>query len=255
LKKFYVRAQVKDTEVRGLTVLYDQAVEGTMDKVVVAMSNAFTPFATAASVATQAAPQKRLVDYSTGIVVSAAGHILADRRLTDGCQVISVAKLGNAERVAEDTASDLALLRVYGARDLLPLPLAGEAASGSDLSVVGIADPQAQGGGNAVSVSAGRVIAGAGGAASVDPAPAPGFSGAAAIDGNGRFLGMVQLKPQVVAQQAAAGAPANLSAAAGLVSVDGIRKFLDAQGVRGATGRSGVEDAKAAVVRVICVRK
>jgi hypothetical protein len=255
LKKFYVRAQAKDTEVRGLTILYDQAVEGTMDKVVVAMSSAFTPFATAETVA-QPAPQKRLVDYSTGLVVSAEGHILADRRLTDGCQVISVAKLGNADRVAEDKASDLALLRVYGARDLLPLALAGETPSGSELNLVGIADPQAQGGGNAVSTTHGRLVAGTGdAAASVDPTHAPGFSGAAAIDGNGRFLGMVQLKPQVVAQQVVAGAPGNLPAGPSLVSIDSIRKFLDAQGVRAATGRSGVEDARAAVVRVICVRK
>ena len=36
LKKFYVRAQLRaDGEVRGFTVLYDQAMEGTMDPMVV----------------------------------------------------------------------------------------------------------------------------------------------------------------------------------------------------------------------------
>src|SRR5262249_9125022 len=44
LKKFYVRAHIKDGEVRGMTVLYDQATEGIMDSVVVAMSSAFAPF-------------------------------------------------------------------------------------------------------------------------------------------------------------------------------------------------------------------
>ena len=44
LKKFYVRADVKDGEVRGITILYDQATEGIMDPVVVAMSSAFAPF-------------------------------------------------------------------------------------------------------------------------------------------------------------------------------------------------------------------
>ena len=34
LKKFYVRAHVKDNEVRGITILYDQAMEGIMDPVV-----------------------------------------------------------------------------------------------------------------------------------------------------------------------------------------------------------------------------
>ena len=44
LKKFYVRAQIRDLEVRGITVLYDQAIEGTIDPVVIAMSSAFAPF-------------------------------------------------------------------------------------------------------------------------------------------------------------------------------------------------------------------
>ena len=45
LKKFYVRAFAQDNEVRGITILYDQAMEGTMEPVVVAMSSAFVPFA------------------------------------------------------------------------------------------------------------------------------------------------------------------------------------------------------------------
>lgn len=253
LKKFYVRAQINGNEVRGLTVLYDQALEGTMDKIVVAMSSAFVPFAAADLAGPLAAPPpRRNVEYSTGIVVSAAGHIIADRQMTDGCQVILVAKLGNADRIAEDQANNLALLRVYGARDLLPLALTGETPSGPELTIVGVADPQAQGGGGAVSTASTRLGAGGNGAArSVDPAPALGFSGAPAIDGQSRFLGMVQLKPQVVA----GAGPTNLPPAASVVPVDTIRNFLEAQAVRGASGRSGVDDAKAAVVRVICVRK
>jgi hypothetical protein len=101
-----------------------------------------------------------------------------------------------------------------------------------------------------VSTARARLVAGIGdAAASLDPAPAPGFSGAATLDGSGRLLGVVQLKPQIVA-----GTPGNLPAAATLVSADSIGKFLDAQGLR-AAGHSGVEAAKAAAVRVICVRK
>ena len=44
LKKFYVRVQLKDNEARGMTVLYDQAMDGIMEPVVVAMSSAFAPF-------------------------------------------------------------------------------------------------------------------------------------------------------------------------------------------------------------------
>jgi hypothetical protein len=44
LKKFYVRGTFKDAEVRILTILYDQATEGTMEPVVIAMSSAFNAF-------------------------------------------------------------------------------------------------------------------------------------------------------------------------------------------------------------------
>ncbi len=253
LKKFYVRAQINGNEVRGLTVLYDQAMEGTMDKVAAAVSSAFVPFSgTEGAAPRAAAPSGRLVEYGTGIVVSTTGDIIADRQTTDGCQVIMVPTLGNADRVAEDETSNLALLRVYGNRDLRPLPLAGDTPSGLDLTVVGIADPQAQGGGGAVSTARARLGTDVSGPTrSVDPAPALGFSGAAAIDSQGRFAGMVALKPQVVAGTG----PANLPPAATVVPVETIRKFAEAQAVPAVPGQSSADAAKAAAVRVVCVRK
>src|ERR1700722_4310496 len=44
LKKFYVRAEIRDAEVRGMTILYDQATEGIMDPLAGVMSSAFAPF-------------------------------------------------------------------------------------------------------------------------------------------------------------------------------------------------------------------
>src|SRR6202166_408733 len=44
LKKFYVRGTFKGDEVRILTILYDQATEGTVEPAVIAMSSAFNPF-------------------------------------------------------------------------------------------------------------------------------------------------------------------------------------------------------------------
>ena len=41
-----VRGFAKNGEVRGITILYDQAMEGTMDPLVAPMSSAFVPFAT-----------------------------------------------------------------------------------------------------------------------------------------------------------------------------------------------------------------
>jgi hypothetical protein len=44
LKKFYVRGSFRGDEVRILSILYDQATEGTVEPVVIAMSSAFSPF-------------------------------------------------------------------------------------------------------------------------------------------------------------------------------------------------------------------
>src|SRR5450631_869481 len=51
LKKFYVRGQYKGDEVRILSILYDQATEGTVEPVVIAMSSAFNPFPSGAQLA------------------------------------------------------------------------------------------------------------------------------------------------------------------------------------------------------------
>jgi peptidoglycan hydrolase-like protein with peptidoglycan-binding domain len=237
LKKFYLRGTFKGDEVRILTILYDQAVENTVEPVVIAMSSAFNAFPTGAQAA--GPPPRKTVEYGTGIVVADDGSIITDRQLVDSCVAIAIPGYGNADRVAEDKERDLALLRIYGARGLKPLNLAGDG-SKTAVDVTGIADPQNQGGGNAVSTVKASVTS-----TDLTPAPALGFSGAAAIDGDGKFAGLAQLKPAVVA------GPANAAAAA-LVPADTVKDFLKANGVN-AAGTSS--DAKAAIVRVICVRK
>jgi peptidoglycan hydrolase-like protein with peptidoglycan-binding domain len=243
LKKFYMRGQIKGDEVRILTILYDQATEGTVEPVVIAMSSAFNPFPSGAQIA--GPPPRKTVEYGTGVVVSDDGAIIADRQITDGCLAIAIAGHGNADRVAEDKDHDLALLRIYGARGLKPLGLSNGAAQTS-VELTGIADPQNQGGGAAASgVKASITQVGSGTDLALTPAPAVGFSGAAAFDHDGKFAGIALLKPVVVA------GPSNAAPAA-LVSADIVREFLKANGVNAADGSS---DAKASVVRVICVRK
>jgi hypothetical protein len=166
--------------------------------------------------------------------------------LTDGCNVIGVAGYGNAEQVAQDAAANLALLRIYGASDLAPVALVQNGAKGPDLILMGISDPQAQGGGNTVSTVSARLNGD-----TILPAPPPGFDGAAALDAQGRLLGMVQFKDAVVANAGAAAA----AASATLATAETVRKFLAAQSVTPASGGTGADAAKAAVVRVICVRK
>jgi peptidoglycan hydrolase-like protein with peptidoglycan-binding domain len=252
LKKFYVRAEVKDAEVRGMTILWDQATEGIMDPVVVVMSSAFAPFPGSSNSSSSIAaligpPPRRKVDYGTGIVVSAAGHILADRQVMDGCNVIQVGGQVDADLIAEDAAAGLTLLRVYGASDLVPAALGQDGASGGALTLVGIADPQAQAGGRAATTVAARLSGD-----SLQPVPQLGFAGAVALDGEGRVAGMVTLKTPVLLASAGA---AVLPPQARLVPAEAMRNFLVAQGVTPASGRGGADAAKAALVRLICVRR
>ena len=244
LKKFYVRGTFKGDEVRILTILYDQATENTVEPVVIAMSSAFDPFPTGAPIA--GPPPRKTVEYGTGIVVSGDGAIIADRQVTDSCLMIAIAGHGNADRVAEDKDRDLVLLRIYGARGLTPLNLANGAAK-SSVELTGISDPQNQAGGAAIS-SVKASVTQAGGDLALSPAPALGFSGAAAMDAEGKFAGIALLKPVLVAGPAIA----TQAAQAALVSADTVRDFLKAHGVNAAGGST---NAKTSVVRVICVRK
>jgi hypothetical protein len=245
LKKFYVRGDFKDGEVRGITVLYDQATENIMDPVAVVMAAVFTGFPGVSSVAQVGQAPRRKVEYGTGIVVSTAGHVLTDRQLTEACSVLTVSGYGDAERQAEDPAADLVLLRVYGVPDLVPASFTVDAKA-SELTLLGIADPQAQGGGSAISAVNATLRGDV-----VEPAPQLGFSGAGALDKQGRLEGMIELKTPVVASAGASAMPPQ----AILVPAATIRSFLDAQNIPLAAARIGVESAKASLVRVICVRK
>ncbi|MBM3530498.1 MAG: peptidoglycan-binding protein [Alphaproteobacteria bacterium] len=248
LKKFHTRIYARNGDVRGLSILYDQAMEGTVDPMIVAMASAFQPYArfTVASVAGEA---QRKVEYGTAIAASADGHFIAARAIVDRCQVIAIAGLGNAERLFEDKDAGLALLRVYGARDLKPIGIAqtGAPPSGADVTLVGVADPQSQGGRNVVSAVAARLGGGAN-ALVLHGAPAQGFSGAAAVDAKGRFLGVVVQRPAVVA------GPAQPPQTA-LIPAERVRHALAANNVAAATAHAGLDAVKNAARRVICVRK
>jgi peptidoglycan hydrolase-like protein with peptidoglycan-binding domain len=243
LKKFYIRGTFKGDEVRIMTILYDQATENTVEPVVIAMSSAFSAFPSGQQAGP---PPRKTVDYGTGVVISEDGAVLADHEVTEACIAITIPGYGNADRIADDKEHGLSLLHVYGARDLKPLALASGAAATS-VEITGIADPQAQGGGSAASsVKAQAAQIGGDGDAALSPAPGLGFSGAAALDAGGKFAGITLLKPVVVA-----GTTTAATSQAVLVSPATVREFLKANGVS-ANGTSS--DAKAAAVRVICVR-
>jgi hypothetical protein len=244
LKRFYVRAHAKQNDVRGVAVMYDQAMQGIMDRVAIAMSSRFEPFPSAPT----GPSVRRKVEYATGVVVDDLGHVITDRQVTDSCLVITLAGLGNAELLAE--TADLALLRVYGARNLKPVAM-GDGADAPDVTLVGIADPQAQGGGGTATTAPARLGTAENVKRALEPAPVLGFSGAAVTDAQGRLVGLVQLRGALVA------GPTNVGAsAAQLVSIEQIKVFLNGRNIApAAAAASSPEAAKASVLRVICVRK
>jgi hypothetical protein len=240
LKNFLVRAEAQGSEVRGVTVLYDQATEGTMGGVAVAVANAFVGFPDPN--APPPAGMRRRVEYGSAIVVSSDGALITAARIADQCEAITVPPFGHAERLAEDKTSGLALIRLYGARNLVAAPLAESNMETGDLTLIGIADPLAQNGDAATAVPAHLSVQ------TLEPAPKLGFAGAAAADARGRLAGMVDLRPAAVAGNAASG-----GLMVTMVPVETIRAFLQAQHV--APSASTGAPISQSVLRVICVRK
>jgi peptidoglycan hydrolase-like protein with peptidoglycan-binding domain len=239
--KFYTRGQISNGEVRGLTIVYDQALDATMGPVVIAMSSAFDPFPK--PVLADTPPPRKTVEYATGMIVGQDGSILTDRYPIEGCQFITVPGYGNAARIAEEKTHGLALLRIYGATGLKPLGITSSAKT--DVMLVGIADPQNQGGGAAVT-SVKTAISQNGATSALAPAPGLGFAGAAAIDADGKFAGISLLRPVVVA------GPAPSAPQATLVRPDVVSEFLSANKVETSSEPSSARDA---TVRIICIRK
>lgn len=242
-RRFYIRAQTHDAEVRGVSIFYKTDTDKTMDRVVVAMSSAFAPFHGPAS-GPASPPPRRSVEYGTAVAVSASGDFITDRDLTGECAVIVMPGLGHADLIADDEKSGLALLRVHGAKATTPLPLAKISATGA-VTLVGIADPQSQSGGSASSILRARLDP----KGLVDPVPPLGFSGAAAIGDDG-LRGLVRLDLPQTAGTAPAAPIKN-----GLTQIAAVQAMLDAQGIAPTTGRVSETDAKASLARVICVRK
>ncbi len=239
LKLFVERAQSNGGEIRGVTVAYDQATEGTIAPVAVAVSDSFDGFP---DVTGSVPARQRGVQYGTAVVVG-GGELIASEDATEDCQAITVPGFGHADRIAEDKADGLVLLRLYGARDLVPAALDGAAGTPGTpraLTLYGVADPLAQGGGAAVSSAAAQMSA-----HGLDTAPKPGFSGAAAVDAQGHFAGIVASKSAVVAGP-------GVAPQATLIPASVVRAFLQAQGIAPAGGHAATEES---IVRVICVRK
>ncbi len=267
LKRFVELVQASGSELRGVTIMFDQATEGMMSPIAATMAGSFQAFPDRS--ANPPPGLKRGIEYGTAIVVSERGHLIASAQVTDQCQSITVPGLGHAERIAVDGSSGMALLRLYGPYNLPPVSLGG--GTPDNLTLVGIADPNSQSSAASVTRTPVRLTP-----QGLDPAPKPGFSGAAVVDGQNRLAGMVNLKwlvatatnvaaaanavhtPTPASQPAATASPPKVVSQAAtvgqatLIPADTIRAFLTAQGVASAAGSALIDQS---VLQVICVRK
>jgi hypothetical protein len=243
LKKFIMRAQANGSELRGITILYDQATEGLMGPAAVAIADTFRGFPDPTIVSSLGIT--RSVEYGTALVVSSRGDLLTTARLTQACQSLTVPGFGHTERIAADEGADLALLRLYGAANLTPAALGGPSNTEGDLTLIGIADPRVASAGQAAGSAVTRTPAHLT-TLGLSPLPPLGFSGAPAIDGQGGFAGLVDLRRLEVVAGAVAADPATL------IPIDAIRGFLAAQGIAPAAGQPAIEQS---ALRIICVRR
>ncbi|MFA6265943.1 MAG: peptidoglycan-binding protein [Pseudolabrys sp.] len=243
LRKFAVRAQLRNGEVRGFTMRYDQMMEGIVSPVMVAMASAFSPFPQRTA---PFAALAKSVEYGNGLVVSDKGHIVTDARLTRGCVALVAPGFGDVERITDGSDNGLALLRIYGPRKLSPLSLTRAAAKTGDVTLAGVPDPK-EGNGQAKIIDVKARIVDSNAIELRQPVPMAGFTGAAAIDNDGRFVGMMEMRNAVLASIAPSAPPVRL------VRAEEIRAFLNAHKV--APPATATANPRDAVVRIICVRK
>jgi hypothetical protein len=245
LRLFVMHAYAKSDELRGFTIQFDQALSGIVAPVAAAVADSFTAFPSGATAL--ASKPSAAVSYGSGVVVSSAGHIVTDRRLTDGCQVIVAAGLGPAERIASDRG--FSLLRVFGARGLSVAALADTLPPGQ-ATLRRVPEPDAgSGGGKSADGKVKDEPVEIGGGASVQPLPENGHAGGGIFNADGRLAGLLATRETIIAS--AGGGTAAVPAA--LLPVGALRAFLDEHQVRPAT--SPASDARASVVRIICVRQ
>jgi hypothetical protein len=123
-----------------------------------------------------------------------------------------------------------------------------DAAKKGDVTLIGIPDPKEQNGAKKLTEVKARLAEG--NAIELrQPVPMAGFSGAAAIDPQGQFLGMMEMRNFVLASTEPTAPPVRL------ITTDAIRDFLTAHNVPHGSSASQGADARASVVRIICVRQ
>ena len=260
--KSYIRYAAGEAGLRGLTLGYDKALAGEVDRLAIAIANSFVPFPDAAPAAVGAPvataipapappplPGTRPAPLATGLLV-APGRVLTSAVALAGCRVPLVA--GQAARVGAGATADLILLETgpLAGRTAITPPVRGRGLTEGEAVAAlvidgegGVAVAPGQAGMDQTGMDqAGMDQAGTGGAvgsARITAPLQPGAGGAPILDRAGAVVGLVPTVSAQPRQVAGVVPPARY----GLVTGAALATFLGAAGIRAPspreTGASG----------------
>ena len=138
--------------------------------------------------------QLRIVSTGSGVFVDPKGTLVTNAHVVEGCKAVGAAGLGEAEVVAVDEASDLALLRFNGRAGAFARLREAGVKLGEPVTAAGF--PLQNILANGLNITTGNVsaLAGPGGdrrMLQISAPVQPGNSGGALLDANGRLVGVV----------------------------------------------------------------
>jgi hypothetical protein len=239
--KSYIRYAAGEAGLRGLTLGYDKALAGEVDRLAIAIANSFVPFpdaapATAAAPVATAVPAPtpppvpgpRAAPAATGLLV-APGRVLTSAAALSGCRAPLVA--GQPARTGAGATAELLILETGAlpGRAAITPSVRGHALAGSEAVAALAID--AEGG---VAVAPGEVIFGeailgeAAGITRIAAPLQPGAGGAPVLDRSGALAGLVATVPSRPRLVAGILPPARY----GLVPAATLADFLGAAGLR-----------------------
>ena len=120
LKKMVVRGYAKNGEVRGITIMYDQAMEADRRSAGRAGHERVRAVPVGLRRGGRADAPRRKVEYGTGVFVSAVGHVVTDRNLVDVATSSRCRASATPSASPPTSAANWRCSRVYGARGLTP---------------------------------------------------------------------------------------------------------------------------------------